>query len=63
MSDETLDKLGTYFVHFDILKRYGLTFERFTQLVSNGQWGEVVEESVSVLELQRKSLYRKVLRV
>lgn len=60
MSDETLDKLGRYFVHFDISKRYGLTFERFLQLVTNGQWGEVIGK-VSVLDFRRKTVRGKVL--
>lgn len=38
MSDELLDKLGTYFEHFDILSRYGITFEDFVGRVRRGVW-------------------------
>ena len=38
MPDERLDKLGTYFVHFDINKRFGITFERFVEMVEQGTW-------------------------
>ena len=61
MSDETLHKLGTYFVHFDVLKRYGLTFERFLQLVTIGQWGEVVG-GTQTMEFSRKVVCGQVLR-
>lgn len=61
MTDERLHKLGTYFVHFDVLKRYGLTFERFLQLVTIGQWGEVVEEEILELAVSRQIVCRKVL--
>lgn len=40
MSDERLDKLGRYFVYFDIRKKYGITFEQFVNLVAKGLWHE-----------------------
>jgi len=42
MTDDRLDKLGTYFVYFDVLKRYGITFERFIQIVDRGRWSDYV---------------------
>lgn len=33
MTDETLDRLGTYFVYHDIYNKYGITFEIFV-----GRW-------------------------
>lgn len=38
MSDDVLDKLGNYFVHFKILEKYGITFERFLHLYKNNLW-------------------------
>lgn len=38
MSDETLDKLGTYFVYHNVLMRYQITFERFLKRVENDVW-------------------------
>ncbi|CAB4142615.1 hypothetical protein UFOVP451_33 [uncultured Caudovirales phage] len=45
MSDERIEKLGTYFVYFDIRQRYGITFERFVNIVSKGGWHEYVRQS------------------
>jgi hypothetical protein len=36
--DDLLDRLGTYFVHFRIAERYGITFEQFVWKVLNGTW-------------------------
>lgn len=41
MTDELLDKLGTYFVYFRIRERYGITFEHFVRMVEAGTWEEV----------------------
>ena len=41
VSDETIDKLGTYFVHFNIHARYDIPFHRFVDMVSTGQWARV----------------------
>lgn len=38
MLDERLDKLGTYYQHFDISTRYGITFEDFVGRVQRGAW-------------------------
>jgi hypothetical protein len=43
MSDERLEKLGNYFCHFKIFDRYGMTFERFVELVVNGIWKDIVK--------------------
>lgn len=32
------EKLGTYFTHFDIGARYGITFEDFVGRVQRGTW-------------------------
>lgn len=37
-TDEFIDRLGTYFVHFDIGNRYKLTFHAFVVLVERGEW-------------------------
>lgn len=36
--DELLEKLGTYFVHFEIHSRYGISFEQFIAKVREGVW-------------------------
>lgn len=38
MPDERLDKLGKYFIHFEIGRRYGITFEIFVEKVRRGVW-------------------------
>lgn len=36
-NDERIERLGKYFVHFNLQEK-GYTFERFIQLVQSGQW-------------------------
>jgi hypothetical protein len=36
--EERIDKLGDYFVYFNIRERFEITFERFVQIVDSGQW-------------------------
>ncbi|MGG4032988.1 hypothetical protein ABEV74_04660 [Paenibacillus cisolokensis] len=38
MPDERLEKLGEYFVHFQIGERYQITFEEFVRRVVIGTW-------------------------
>lgn len=38
VSDDLLDKLGTYYVHQSINVRYGITFEKFVELHQSGTW-------------------------
>jgi len=33
-----LDKLRTYYLHFNVFVRYGLTFKQFVAKVDNGTW-------------------------
>lgn len=42
---ERIDKLGTYYVYFNISERYGLTFERFVEMVDLGSWEEFVSRT------------------
>jgi hypothetical protein len=42
MTDDRLNKLGNYFVHFQIGQRFNISFERFVQLVQDGMWSDVV---------------------
>jgi hypothetical protein len=42
--DKRIERLGQYFVYFNIHDRYNLTFERFVQLVNSGIWTEFVEQ-------------------
>lgn len=43
MLDERIDKLGRYFVYFEVRERFNITFERFIELVDSGQWEEFVK--------------------
>lgn len=38
MNDERLEKLGTYFVYFDLYNTLGITFEQFVEKVKKGTW-------------------------
>lgn len=38
VTDDQLDRLGTFFEHFNVHERYGLTFEQFVHKVQNGVW-------------------------
>lgn len=40
--DVYIDKLGTYFVHHNILERFGITFETFFKMNERGDWKEFV---------------------
>lgn len=42
IDDKRLEKLGKYFCHFQIRSRYGISFERFVQMVLIGTWSEAV---------------------
>jgi len=43
MVAERIDKLGAYFVYHNVRERYGITFERFVQLVDSGLWQHYIE--------------------
>lgn len=38
MLDDPVEHLGVYFEHFNILGRYGITFEDFVGRVRRGVW-------------------------
>lgn len=42
MSEEKLEKLGTYFVHFNILETHGIPFYKFVELVETNTWRDYV---------------------
>jgi hypothetical protein len=42
MCDTKLDKLGDYFCHFEINKRFGISFERFISIVESGRWTDYI---------------------
>ena len=42
IDDERLEKLGNYFCHWNISKRYGISFERFVKMVLIGTWKDAV---------------------
>ncbi len=42
IDDQKLEQLGTYFCHWNISSRYGISFEWFVQMVILGTWSEVV---------------------
>lgn len=41
---DRIDKLGTYFVHHNVLERYYISFEKFLKLVDTGKWEEFLKE-------------------
>ena len=42
MPDEKLERLGKYFVGFNIREKHDLTFEQFINLVDSGLWGKML---------------------
>lgn len=40
MTEKELDRLASYFIYFDVHKRYGLSFQRFIEMVERGTWEE-----------------------
>jgi hypothetical protein len=42
MTCERIDKLGVYFIHFNVRERYGITFARFIEIVERGKWSDYV---------------------
>lgn len=59
MSDESLEKLGTYFVHLNIYSRFGIPFHRFIMMVQQDVWkGYIVAfEDVSRMSAHTKFNY------
>jgi hypothetical protein len=42
IDDDRLEKLGIYYCHWNVSKRYGISFERFVTMVLIGTWSEAV---------------------
>ena len=42
-----VDRLGRLFVALRLHEKYGITFERYLQLVESGQWQRFIEERVA----------------
>ncbi len=42
MADERIDKLGIYYTHHDILKRFGLSFDEFMTMVNKNTWYDFI---------------------
>ena len=38
------ERLGVYFVHFDIHNRFNITFETFLDMVNSGAWEPFIAE-------------------
>lgn len=38
MNDVMMERLATYFVHFEVGTKKGITFEQFLELVTEGLW-------------------------
>ncbi|WP_264373584.1 hypothetical protein [Paenibacillus psychroresistens] len=38
MSEDLLERLGNYFTHFNVMDRYGITFEQFVEKWRSGTW-------------------------
>ena len=46
--DERLERLGTYFVHFELRTRLGITFEQFVEWAHRGVWNAELATGVKV---------------
>lgn len=57
ISDDLLDKLGTYFVHHSIDSRYGIPFEKFIEMHQSGIWTAYLAWK-EVRDLNRKQRLR-----
>lgn len=42
MGGDRIDKLGVYYIYFNIGVRYGLIFEEFVKKVDDGTWSDMV---------------------
>ena len=42
--DDRIDRLGRLFVALRMHEKYGITFERYLELVETGQWQRFVDE-------------------
>lgn len=42
--DDPIDRLGRVFVALRLHEKYGITFERYLELVETGQWQRFVDE-------------------
>jgi hypothetical protein len=40
--EDRIDRLGTYFVYFNVRERFNITFEQFVYLVDIGAWAEII---------------------
>ena len=40
--DDRVDRLGRLFVALGLQQKYGITFERWIEMVERGTWGELV---------------------
>ena len=40
--DDRIEKLGKYFIHFNIQARFGISFHQFIIMVERGDWKELV---------------------
>lgn len=38
VSSDRIDRLGSYFVYFNLLERFDMTFEEFVITVDSGNW-------------------------
>lgn len=47
MTDELIEKLGTYFVYHKLREKYGWTFEQFVEKWKSGVWHETQNDYVA----------------
>jgi len=43
--DDHVDRLGRVFARLRLHEKYGITFERYLEMIERGSWAAVVEES------------------
>jgi hypothetical protein len=42
MTDEMLDRLGNYFIYFEVMNKWGIEFHEFVSLVLKNRWEDLV---------------------
>lgn len=40
---DRIDKLGNYFVYFNVYKRFNISFELFIEMVDNNLWADFIK--------------------
>lgn len=52
VSSDRIDRLGSYFVYFDLLERFNMTFEEFVITVDSGNWDICLLKQLEKLDVR-----------